>query len=85
MSETDNNPNIVRVGDFMIDIDIISKDSLIKMRRLLPKTDYKLIKNRKCARLTRLIRKHKTENTQLECQNLRRMNANLQAQVDSLK
>ena len=53
----ENNPNVVRVGDFLIDIDIISKEDLIKMRRLLPKAGYKLVKNRKCARLTRLTRK----------------------------
>jgi hypothetical protein len=33
----ESNPNIVRSGDFLIDIDIISKADLIKMRRMLPK------------------------------------------------
>ena len=52
-SNMESNPNVVRAGDFLIDLDIISKQSLIKMRRLLPKQEYKMIKNRKCARLTR--------------------------------
>lgn len=63
----DADPNVVRVGDFLIDLDVISKADLIKIRKFLPKGDYKLIKNRKCARLTRLRCKSRTENTQYEC------------------
>ena len=67
-------PNVVRIGDFLIDLDIISKEDLIKMRRLLPQNEYKLLKNRKCARITRLVRKERTENTQVECKKLREIN-----------
>jgi len=68
------NTNIVRAGDFEIDLDIISKASIINMRRLLPREDYKRIKNRKCSRLTRLSRKTRTLNTQSECKRLHAIN-----------
>jgi len=49
--------NRVKVGQFTIDIDLIKKEDLIKMRLLLPKIEYKLLKNRKSARLHRLRKK----------------------------
>ena len=52
-----NAGDIVRVGDFIFDISIVEKSSLISMRKFLPSEEYRLLKNRKSARLCRLKRK----------------------------
>ena len=41
------------VGLFAIDLDTISLESLKRMRYLLPKDDYRKVKDRKSARLIR--------------------------------
>jgi len=43
----------------MIDLDVVTIKGLIQMRRVLPKAEYRLIKNRKCARVSRQKRKEK--------------------------
>lgn len=50
-------PDIVVIGDFTINIDKIRKESLIGMRKYLPSDEYRLLKNRKSARLCRQRRK----------------------------
>lgn len=52
------NPDMVRVGDFQFNIEIVEKDSLISMRKFLPPEEYRLLKNRKSARICRLKRKN---------------------------
>ena len=52
------NPDIVKVGDFLFDIETVSKATLISMRKYLPPEEYRLLKNRKSARLCRLKRKN---------------------------
>jgi len=51
------NLNIVKVGDFVFNIEIVSKTSPISLRKFLPSEEYRLLKNRKSARLCRLKRK----------------------------
>ena len=59
MSKKDaKNPDIVVVGDFVFDIEIVSKTALISLRKFLPSEEYRLLKNRKSARLCRLKRKN---------------------------
>ena len=59
MSKKDaKNPDIVVVGDFIFDIEIVSKTALISLRKFLPSEEYRLLKNRKSARLCRLKRKN---------------------------
>lgn len=53
----DENDDWVQIGDFKINIDTVSKPQLILMRRYLPQDEYRLLKNRKSARLCRLKRK----------------------------
>jgi hypothetical protein len=53
----DKNVDIVKVGEFIFDIGVVSKASLISMRKFLPSEEYRLLKNRKSARLCRLKRK----------------------------
>ena len=52
------NPDIVKVGEFIFDIENVSKASLISLRKYLPSEEYRLLKNRKSARLCRLKRKN---------------------------
>ena len=52
------NPDIVKVGDFLFNIETVSKATLISMRKYLPPEEYRLLKNRKSARLCRLKRKN---------------------------
>jgi len=50
----------LKIGLFQIDLDAVTVKGLILMRRILPKDEYRLIKNRKCARVSRLKRKEKS-------------------------
>ena len=45
------------MGDFIFNVDIVTKASLISMRKFLPSEEYRLLKNRKSARLCRAKRK----------------------------
>lgn len=49
--------DIVKVGDFIFDVELVSKATLISMRKFLPSEEYRLLKNRKSARLCRRKRK----------------------------
>ena len=48
------------IGSFRINLDQVRVPDLKAMRKLLPRNEYKLIKNRKCARLSRSRRKEQT-------------------------
>ena len=49
----------LRIGLFEIDLDSVTVKGIITMRRILPREEYRLIKNRKCARVSRRKRKEK--------------------------
>jgi len=51
------NPDIVAIGEFTINMSVIEKHELLKMRLMLPAAGYKLLKNRKNARLCRARKK----------------------------
>lgn len=70
----DNDARTFTIGSFRIDIDEVRVQDLKAMRKLLPRNEYKLIKNRKCARLSRSRRKEHT--TQLIEMNQRLMEEN---------
>ena len=57
----DSDAQCFLIGSFRIDISEVKVSDLKLMRKLLPRTEYKLLKNRKCARLSRTRRKEKTE------------------------
>lgn len=44
---------VVKIGQFYINIDLVTKDSLKSMRTYWPADQYRTIKNRKSARLCR--------------------------------
>jgi hypothetical protein len=51
----------VKVNGFVINIDLITNEGLIRMRKLLPKQSYRLMKNRKSARICRLRKKEQVK------------------------
>lgn len=51
---------VILVCQFTIEIEAVTVKGLIAMRPVLPKEEYKLIKNLKCARETRKRRKDET-------------------------
>jgi len=55
--------DICSIGDFRIDISIIEKNALLSMRLILPADGYKVLKNRKNARIQRLRKKNCTTKT----------------------
>ena len=63
--------DIVRVGKFRINIEKVTKQQLIAMRKYLPATQYRLIKNRKTARLCRRKRKEERGDMQRTLDDLR--------------
>ena len=56
----DSETRTVTIGMFRINIDEVRVGDLKSMRKLLPRSEYKLLKNRKCARLSRSRRKEQT-------------------------
>ena len=77
--------DVFAIGKFFIDIDKISNAGLIKMRRIVPRAEYKLLKNRKSARLTRLAHKSKKQNIEQVCMALIAENVQLKAQLEDFK
>ena len=65
------------VGLFAIDLDTISLESLKRMRYLLPKDDYRKVKDRKSARLIRRQRTKKIRKLQKKNDNLMEENERL--------
>ena len=57
-AESESRPLLI--GSFCINIDEVRVADLKSMRKLLPRSEYKLLKNRKCARLSRSRRKEQT-------------------------
>lgn len=44
---------VVKIGQFLVNLKIVTIDSLKSMRSFWPKRDYTLVKNRKTARIAR--------------------------------
>ena len=65
------------IGSFRINIDQVRVADLKSMRKLLPRSEYKLLKNRKCARLSRSRRKEQTVSLMEMNEHLKRENARL--------
>jgi len=62
--------DVVQVGDFTINIEKITKQQLINMRKFLPSEEYRLLKNRKSARLCRRKRKQERGDMQKQLDDL---------------
>lgn len=54
----DEDEDIVRIGAFLVNVGVVTKDAIKSMRTYWPMEDYRLLKNRKSARICRLRRKN---------------------------
>ena len=77
--------DIVRIGNFLINVGAVSKNSLKAMRTYWPMEDYRLLKNRKTARMQRARRKHERVDTREELSALQAQNTILRARVNELE
>ena len=62
----------MRLGKWRINIEKVTKAQLISMRKFLPPTQYRLIKNRKTARLCRRKRKEERNDMQRSLEELKK-------------
>lgn len=88
----DSHGECFRICEFVIDIGLISVKNLIAMRAVLPSPEYKLLKNRKCARESRKKRKQQIAEDrellqicQAENEQLRRKVAEYEARIRELE
>ena len=77
--------DIVRVGKFRINIEKVTKAQLISMRKFLPAQQYRLIKNRKTARLCRRKRKEERGDMARLVDNLRKENLWYKIKLEDLE
>ena len=73
----DSETRTMTIGSFRINIDEVRVVDLKSMRKLLPRLEYKLLKNRKCARLSRSRRKEQTSALMTMNMRLKEENAKL--------
>ncbi|CDW85342.1 UNKNOWN [Stylonychia lemnae] len=71
----------VVVSGMVIDIETITSEELYALRKVLPKKDYRLLKNRKSARKSRRRRKEELHCLRDEIQRLKEENQRLKQQV----
>ena len=77
----DTDSQTFRVGLFCINILEVSVANLKAMRKLLPRPEYKLLKNRKCARMSRFRRKEQTSEYEALNKQLQEENSQLRRQL----
>lgn len=76
---------VVRIGQFLINIDEVTKDSLKSMRTYWPAKQYRTIKNRKSARLCRNKKKSDLINIDFERNQLLQESQGLRLYIDALE
>ena len=84
-SEEFKEGDIVKVGKFTINIERVTKQQLISMRKYLPPAQYRLIKNRKTARLYRRKRKVERGDMQKTLDDLREENLYYKIRIEELE
>ena len=77
--------NIVYVCGLIINIVEINKSQILKLRKLMPKRDYRQLKNRKSARECRKKRKNEREVMKDELEELKLKNQSLNDEIEQLK
>ena len=82
LNEDEKEGDVVRVGDFTINIEVVTKAQLISMRKFLPSEQYRLLKNRKSARLCRRKRKEERGDMQKDLDDLKKENQTLKEKLD---
>jgi len=78
----ENHQSLVSIGLFTIDIAQVTISGLKSMRKLLPRSEYFLLKKRKCARLDRARGKNEKRSLIQIIENLRGENAKLRSQLN---
>jgi len=56
----DSDSHVYTIGLFTLDVEQVKVSDLKSMRKFLPRLEYSLLKNRKCARMRRSQRKKQT-------------------------
>ena len=77
----ESDSRVFSIGLFTLDLERVKLSDLKSMRKLLPRTEYKLLKNRKCARRSRFRRKKQTLSLIEINQKLREENAMMRLQL----
>ena len=77
--------DIVKVGDFIFNVDEVSKATLISMRKFLPSEEYRLLKNRKSARLCRKKRKEERGTITQTLEQVKESLESLRAELSSVE
>lgn len=74
--------DLVRIADFTINIDVVTKQQLISMRKFLPADEYRLLKNRKSARICRKKKKEERGGMQQTIEQLIKDNRELKDRLE---
>ena len=77
----ENHQSLVSIGLFTIDIEQVTISGLKSMRKLLPRSEYILLKKRKSARVSRARGKNQKRSLIQIIENLRDENAKLRSQL----
>ena len=75
----------MRIGRFLVNVSIVTKDALKSMRTYWPMEEYRLLKNRKSARICRQRRKNERVETSNDLSFLKSENAQLRDRVKALE
>jgi len=81
LASKSKDPNIVEVGGLRIDIERITDQEMYSLRKVLPRKEYRLLKNRKSARKSRKRRKAELSSLRDEIRALRQENQRLKQLV----
>lgn len=81
----EDDPNIVYVCGFTIDLNVVTKEEIMSLRKILPQKEYRLLKNRKSARICRARRKVERMGMADELKLLKKKYAKLRAKVMKLQ
>ena len=81
LASKSKDPNIVEVGGLQIDIERITDQEMYSLRKVLPRKEYRLLKNRKSARKSRKRRKAELSSLRDEIRALRQENQRLKQLV----
>ena len=73
--------DFVRIGRFIVNVSTVTKDALKSMRTYWPMEEYRLLKNRKSARICRQRRKNERVESSNDLNFLKNENASLRNRV----
>lgn len=80
-----NDEDFVRIGKFVVNVSTVTKDALKSMRTYWPMEEYRLLKNRKSARICRQRRKNERVESSNDLNVLKRENDQLRVRVHELE